>query len=182
MNLKLRSSVCRITVQKQLMMLLLCTICHSAVSQVQLERSVVASGGATASAPGLTISFTIGEPVTTTLSGGTSWLTQGFQQPDLISVGLWELPSSNVSISLYPNPFQNQLNFSVSGANTGRLYVEIFDIAGKTVLGREWYATDGIMTEDLKIDVGFLAPASYLVRVSNHEQTVSKVFNVIKTY
>jgi len=45
-----------------------------------IEREVVASGGNTISNGTITLDFTIGELVTTTITDGTTTLTQGFQQ------------------------------------------------------------------------------------------------------
>lgn len=52
-----------------------------ATAQLQLSRQVIGSTGNYSTAGGISISSTVGEPAVTTLTGGSSILTQGFQQP-----------------------------------------------------------------------------------------------------
>ncbi|QQS30849.1 MAG: hypothetical protein IPM47_07970 [Sphingobacteriales bacterium] len=51
-----------------------------------LSPQVVASGGGYGTGGGYTLSYTVGEPVIATLSGGSNILTQGFHQPDLQTI------------------------------------------------------------------------------------------------
>ena len=60
----------------------------SAYTQLDLTPSVVASGGSYFEGQSMTISWTIGELATTTLTGNNLVLTQGFQQPTGIGTGM----------------------------------------------------------------------------------------------
>ena len=55
------------------------TVCS--FSQIALEPSVIASGGTYSETETMSISWTLGELATTTLTEGDMILTQGFQQP-----------------------------------------------------------------------------------------------------
>ncbi len=70
-------------------------------AQVTLERSVIGSAGYASP----TMSFTMGEVVTTTTTAGSIVLTQGFQQPDtVLRVGISNVVNTTLDIQLYPNP------------------------------------------------------------------------------
>ena len=57
-----------------------CLFCACMMNAQSIERQVVASGGNTISNGTVTLDFTIGELATTTITDGTTTLTQGFQQ------------------------------------------------------------------------------------------------------
>tara|TARA_R100001015_G_C4601832_1_gene156792 strand:- start:181 stop:882 length:702 start_codon:yes stop_codon:yes gene_type:complete len=53
---------------------------HAIQAQVQKEREVVSSGGSEAQNSSLKVSYTVGEPVVTTVQSANTILTQGFEQ------------------------------------------------------------------------------------------------------
>ena len=57
--------------------ILFCTLLHAQ----SIERSVVGSAGTSNDTAGYSISYTVGEPVVSTLISPSNYLTQGFQQP-----------------------------------------------------------------------------------------------------
>ena len=67
-------------------LLFLATIFLSVCSyaQIALKPSVIASCGSYAETETMSISWTLGELATNTLTGGAMILTQGFQQPFII--------------------------------------------------------------------------------------------------
>jgi hypothetical protein len=64
-------------------------------------------------------------PTSPTLSGVSLTWTPNF-------TGVCDVENSNVNISVYPNPFNGQLNFVIENSNENCL-VDIYDIAGKKV-------------------------------------------------
>jgi hypothetical protein len=155
--------------------------CSSALAQVQLERSVVATGGESSSGAGISISYTIGETAVTTLNGGGSVLTQGFQQPDALGVGFWESTGGMFSLTLFPNPAKDQFSIMIESPGISDMMMEIFDISGKTVLIREFMLSENTAAQTVSVNIGFLAPASYLVRISAKEIEFPQYFRLIKT-
>lgn len=74
---------------KKITLLLVCTLSTFAffnASAQSLTPQVVASGGAYATGGGYSLAYTVGEPVTATLTNGGNILTQGFHQPDLQTI------------------------------------------------------------------------------------------------
>ena len=62
-------------------MILLVASFNMAVNAQTISNKVIANGGGYSSAGGYSLSYTIGETITTTLSNGGYVITQGFQQP-----------------------------------------------------------------------------------------------------
>ena len=114
---------------------LLTAMLFTAVSlgaQVQLTPSVIAAGGGFGEGNNISISWTLGELAVTTLSAGDLILTQGFQQPFDIDVGVKE-KELNWGISVYPNPVGDVLRIKFDIERAGDFLIEIQDVTGRLV-------------------------------------------------
>lgn len=93
---------------------------------------VIATSGGFATGANLSVSYTVGESVVTTASGGSNILTQGFQQPSDIISGLLDIEKQNVgTLSLYPVPATTQLWFGYQFNQTGKIEVRIYNVLGQ---------------------------------------------------
>ena len=101
-------------------------------SQIALEPSVIASGGSYAETETMSISWTLGELATTTLSGGDMILTQGFQQPSDFGTGI-SPEELNWEITAYPNPVKDQLFIRFDIDRTRDFWIEIQDVTGRVL-------------------------------------------------
>jgi hypothetical protein len=111
--------------------LVFCICCSSARSQ-SLSPTVVASGGNYVSGTTGSISYTIGEPVTTTITGSNNTLTQGFQQPNDIINGLLDIEKeANGSFSVYPVPTTDKLWFGYEFNTEGKVTIELVNALGQ---------------------------------------------------
>lgn len=143
---------------------------------------VVASAGGykdnISSENGLSVSWTVGEMAYTTLKGGNYMLTQGFQQGNLFSTSAEkpELPGSEM-ISVYPNPASVEFFIDIAApAAEGRGLAELYDIAGRKVLAREfWLGEAG----PHRVPIDNLKAGIYMVKVTVDSST-TKVFKLIK--
>lgn len=108
-------------------------VCCSAMLHAQsTSPQVIASGGNYVSSPSGSISYTIGEAVTPTLSGGGHILTQGFQQPTDIVNGLLDIEKEAYgSFSLYPIPATDKLWFGYEFPSPGQVKVELYNTLGQ---------------------------------------------------
>ena len=106
------------------------TICS--FSQITSEPSVIASGGAYVEAETMSISWTLGELATTTLTGGDMILAQGFQQPFDFGTGI-STKELTWSITAYPNPVTDALfvKFDIDGVK--EFWIEIQDVTGRVI-------------------------------------------------
>ena len=109
---------------------LLCCILY--VRAQTLSPQVVASGGNYISSSAGSVSYTVGEPVTTTISGGGNYLTQGFQQPTDIVNGLLDIDKEAFgSFSVYPVPVIEKLWFGYEFPAQGQVTVELYNTLGQ---------------------------------------------------
>ncbi len=143
----------------------------------QLTPTVVSSGGSYYSAGGYTLSATVGEIAVTTLKAATLTLTQGFQQPYDIGVGIKET-GLDWSITAYPNPVSQFLNIRFDVTEPLDLNVEIMDIAGRKQMIRElYYVTRGDIET---FDLSGLTRGVYLVRIFTPDRRVQKTYKIQK--
>ncbi len=114
--------------------LLVCTLFIMAgiSAQVTLAPTVLASGGGYGENGNLNISWTLGELAVTTLEGENMILTQGFQQPFDIEVGIHK-EKSIWGISVYPNPVVEKLHIRFFIVNPGDFLLEIQDVTGRLI-------------------------------------------------
>ncbi len=93
----------------------------------QAQEAVATQGGFVSTAT-ILYSFTVGECFTSTLSNPNVLVTQGFQQPDKLTVEVQE-PSSAFQLQAFPNPTANVVTVTYQGTifhfglyeSTGRL-------------------------------------------------------------
>ncbi len=118
-----------------------CLISPLVKGQVELAPQVVSSAGGYHESDNITISWTLGELAITTLSGGGMLLTQGFQQPFDVGVGL-PVNRVNWSISVFPNPVGNQLSIRFDLNRTGDYLLEVQDVTGRLITRKLYREVD----------------------------------------
>ena len=99
-------------------------------AQEMLAPSVISSGGGYGENGNLSISWTLGEIAVSTLSSTNMILTQGFQQPYDIDVGI-RSNDINWNISVYPNPVDDELRILFNTEKSGDFLLEIQDVTGR---------------------------------------------------
>ncbi|HNS13426.1 MAG TPA: T9SS type A sorting domain-containing protein [Bacteroidia bacterium] len=148
-----------------------------------LDRKVVASSGAYTQGAGINLSSTIGEVSATTLAGASSFLTQGFQQPDGLFVGIVDQTTGHVNWNAYPNPVSSTLTLELSSSKNESLVIICHDILGRTVTPIYNQSLIAGETTRLQLDVHHLVPAMYFVRVSrkNDDRPIETI-RIIKSH
>ena len=94
---------------------------------------VLSSSGGSGQTAQVSLAWTIGEPVTTTVSDGTSTLTQGFQQPTLLIATSQNENNELLSLFVYPNPTADYVTLKLDQSNDAQYNFKVFDSAGKLV-------------------------------------------------
>lgn len=130
---------------------------HPVFSQPIVSPSVVASVGSDTLIGNTNISYTVGESVITTLTTGTNYVTQGFQQPDWLIVSIPEV-GLNDDIKVFPNPSPGMVNIQV-GAQT--FDAVVYDLLGKVVI------KPPNISGSTQINLEQLAPATYVLVLTN---------------
>lgn len=153
--------------RKLLFTLLLSICCLGAYGQ--LHDLVSTSGASFENSTGY-LSHTIGEVFTTTVSSSSVILTQGFLQGEL-NTGVPVINASTFQMVVYPNPVSSLLTLQVDKPE-GFDYL-LYDSRG-SLIGR-----DQVRDERIEIDFSALAPAIYILKVTNHKEEV-RLFQIVK--
>ncbi len=126
---------------------------------------VVSSAGGTYSTTGLSVDWTLGEPVIGTVTGTGLMLTQGFQQGNLLGTDIPVDPDlSSISFKMFPNPAISKVYLKVDNKEAkGNFLVEVFDITGRKMLIQDLGLFNHQETMDLS--VASLKPGIYFVKV-----------------
>jgi hypothetical protein len=101
---------------------------HQSYGQT-LSRTVIGSTGSVNNE----LSYTVGEAVIETGSGGSLVLTQGFQQPDKLTGTSNDPLLGRADYVLYPNPTQDHLILEITTDKPQSFAVEFIDLRGRRV-------------------------------------------------
>jgi hypothetical protein len=151
-----------------------------------LTPQVISSTGGFSSNANGSLSYTVGEmSMVNTLSNGNSILTQGFQQPNDLSVGILDVSKGEFgSFMVYPNPAVDNLFFGFQFPEAGRVTVTIYDVLGQKLA--EVYNgdyTNGKVVETLNVTnyaAGvYVMSVTFMGEKSNRNHITSKQFQVI---
>jgi hypothetical protein len=99
----------------------------------KLTPTVIASTGAYTSNTNGSLSYTLGEmTMVKTFSADNNILTQGFQQPSDLALGLLEiLPDEFGSFAVYPNPAVDAASFAFRFPEQGKISVVLYNSLGQ---------------------------------------------------
>lgn len=149
-------------------------LCLLLIYTVALQaQEVVTSSGGYGTTAGARVTWTIGEPVTETLSGTNSILTQGFNQGDIIITMIRNPEKPGLTFKVYPNPASDHIRISAAGSETGNLKYMIIDMSGKVLIEKNLSGAES------DISVGHLAPSNYFLKVYQNNREIG-VFKIIK--
>ncbi|TXB66995.1 T9SS type A sorting domain-containing protein [Vicingus serpentipes] len=134
-------------------------------------QEVISTQGDSYSNGGNSIDFTIGEPVTETVSDGTNDLTQGFHQTNL-TITLVEDLDLDFSVEVYPNPATDFINLSLENYNGFTLH--LFDVTGK-ILNQST-----LKSPKTSVNVSEYPKGMYLLTLTNQKDKKIKTYQIIK--
>jgi len=96
---------------------------------------VISASGKTATQGGLTFSYTVGEPVITTLVGNTRIVTQGFHQPELCKAVSTANPALEAwNIEVFPNPTAGHLTIRYTENQGRELHATVYNLFGQVMI------------------------------------------------
>lgn len=155
--------------RKKLFTLLLSLWCIGALAQ---PHEVVSASGASFNNSYGYIAYTIGECMTTTLVTSGNILTQGFLQTGLPKS--WPDAVENFpdfEMSVFPNPVNDLLTMQVE--MLPGLQYTLHDVTGVMI------ERGLVLNERTEIDVSYLAPAIYILRVFDNNEKI-RIFQIVK--
>jgi len=139
-----------------------------------IAQEVITTAGDSYSNANGSVSYTVGEPVIETFTGGNNILTQGFQQTNLTVTAIDELTGLNFEISAFPNPATDIVKLRIGKESFVGMQYRIYDMNGNLVMQNR---LEGIETE---IPFKDLSPAEYILKVNDNSKEV-KSFKIAKT-
>jgi len=151
--------------RKKLMLILVLFI---AVISTKAQE-VVSSGGDYHETSNGSLSWTIGEPITETSSNGNT-ITQGFQQSRLTITNISEINSSEIEVSVYPNPTNEFITIKVS--ENQHYTIQLFNLNGKLLTEQKSNSTENIL------NMANYTNGTYLLRFINNNET--NTYQIIK--
>ncbi len=140
------------------------------IQQINAQE-VVSAGGDSFINSTLSVSWTIGEPVSETYSTSSQILTQGFHQSKLSVIGIYDISSDDMLISLFPNPTQDFVNLKVGDYEN--LTFQLFSFDGKLV------QTNKLLSEKTEIKMNSLSSSTYFLKILKGNKLI-KTYQIIK--
>nr|WP_294860650.1 T9SS type A sorting domain-containing protein [uncultured Fluviicola sp.] len=137
-------------------------------------QEAVPAAGNEAVGTGGTCSYTIGQIAYTSNSGTSGEVNQGVQQPyEIVTTAGIEDKNITLELAAFPNPTNGSMTISISEHTQGKLSYQLFDTRGKLIEEKE------IVQNETGVSMDRLAPASYLLKITDNGQLV-KEFQIIK--
>lgn len=142
------------------------------------ERQVIGTAGTYADAGEVSHSYTAGEVVTATFSGGTIVLTQGFQQADPVTVSISEA-SLQFDATVFPNPTMNGVTLTMNAGEAVSVQLDLFDTSGKRlpIAQRELFFSG---TMQRQIDFTGFASGTYFIQLTDASGKLHQTIRVQK--
>jgi hypothetical protein len=140
-----------------------------------LAQEAISPAGGDGSGSGGSVAYTVGQILYTSYSGGSNAVVLGVQQPYEISIiiGLDEFEEIGLSLSTIPNPVADILILKVESLIWRDLNYQMYDSEGRIIM------SDKLLNSQTNIDMSFLAPGLFFLRV-NMETEAVKTFKIIK--
>lgn len=142
-----------------------------------ISKQVLGSSGASLSNGSHTLNFTAGEPIVGMIQNGVT-IHQGFWA-ELFSDGtlsVTNVATTEASISVFPNPVVNYLNFNFKQMGAENYKVTLFDINGKKVLQSNLQSQH----QNSQLDISQLSNGMYVLTLESNETNYQKSFKIIK--
>lgn len=137
-------------------------------------QQVVSVAGQSTIIGGYTVDWTIGEPVTKTISSQNNVLTQGFHQTLLVITSSTQPIFSDNGFTIFPNPVNTKLNIHVSGEIAETLSYRIYGINGRLV------GEGFIVGNKQEIDFQHYNSGNYVLQISKKDGEIAQSVKIVK--
>ena len=143
------------------------------IGTILSAQEVISSGGETQSASGYEISWTIGEPIIETFTGGSNILTQGFHQSKITVTSLTENLYPDIKLKVFPNPTSDfvLIQFNELIENSG---YSLFNLTGKVLESKL------ITSTETRLDLRNYASGQYILKLTKNSTKPLQTFKIIK--
>jgi len=147
-------------------------------AQHDISRSVVASGGFTEQTAGnMSLGVSIGEPIVQGGLSGNYELTQGFQQGDLLTTAIDNIPNeSKIAVKLYPVPTPGVLNIDFEELPTTDVQITVWSVDGRQLP----LTINNVSSERQQINLSPYSNGIYMIRILETKTGHLKTYRVLK--
>lgn len=140
-----------------------------------LSPEVVAASGSHFTGANAQLSWTLGETVIETWFNGTSQITQGFNQTNLIITAIEDLAQS-IQLQVFPNPTSDRLNIEWQESTQMGFALKLFDANGRLY----WSNEPSSGNTQATVDLSTYTPGTYYLYLNNQGGNAIKTFKIIK--
>ncbi len=158
---------------KNTKLFILALLTMTCISKLQAQSASVAAGGV-ATGSGGSSSYSIGQVIYITASGGGGTSSQGVQIPfEITTLSGKEFSQISLKMLVYPNPTTSFVNLKINNFDFQDLNYQLIDLNGKEI------ANQKIAASETAIELQNLSNAIYLLNVNDKNKTI-KTFKIIK--
>jgi hypothetical protein len=141
-------------------------ICGIIARSQTLSPTVISSSGGFFTSGSAMLSTTVAEmTMVQTFQAGSNFLTQGFQQPEDLSVGIVEIPVVSGDILIYPNPNSGSFTLSFNNNDNLQSSIRIFNLAGQVVMEKQVSQLAGLNT--VNFDISAYSQGMYILELAS---------------
>ena len=138
---------------------------------------ILAASGSTYQANDLQLDWTLGEVIIHTVESPSAMITQGFHQPGYTLVSVNPVPAEKGQVRVWPNPFDNEFEITLSLETSQKGVVGLYDMSGKVLWtsafeGKEWHE---------KVSATLLPSGQYVLTVTPADGVNIYSYQMIKT-
>ena len=137
-------------------------------------QEIISSAGATLSTANLQLSWTVGEPMVETFTGGGTILTQGFHQSKLVITAIDPIPLVGFELEVFPNPTLGEINIKVNNNNISKLRFFLYSSKGEQILRRDF------SSQIEQINMQLLSPGYYMLKIASDTDSPVQTFKIVK--
>jgi hypothetical protein len=132
-----------------------------------VSQEIISTGGDYYKNSSLSVSYTIGEPISETFVAGENVLTQGFQQSKLIITAIETPEANNFKLQVFPNPTHSIITIENTEEVQQTLQYALYDLNGKVLY--ETHSDENMF----EINLANLSPGTYILRITNDEKQMA---------
>lgn len=140
-----------------------------------LSLQVLANQGNSSTIDGISLSWTIGEPIIETVENSQVILNQGFHQA-VFNTTL-NIDQENISsLAFWPNPVSNLLNINIESSEDSILSFSLFEVSGRFIKKKVLRITE----PNIFINVSDLSSGIYMLHVTSSTGSINQTHKIIK--
>lgn len=137
-------------------------------------QQVLSSSGASGQNSSGSISYSLGELVIDTKVNGTTIITQGFQQTQIIVTAIAEPSVTGFSMAVFPNPTNDFVTLKIENGEILNLEFVLFDSHGRFLLKEQ------LTGSEKKVSFEQLNPGAYFIKIVENGMEL-QTFKIVKS-